>query len=47
MNIDIVGRIRRPVPGETQTNLIVTEGKRVHSEQGGNSHRLAIIACYQ
>ena len=39
MNIDIVGRIRPPIAGEIKTNLIVTEGKRVHAEQGGTSHR--------
>jgi len=39
MNIDIVGRIRPPVPGEGQQNLIVTDGKRVFSQQGGASHR--------
>ena len=45
MNIDIVGRIRPPIPGEVKTNLIVTEGKRVHSEQGGTSHRLVSFRC--
>ena len=39
MNIDIVGRIRPPLPGDVGINLQVTEGKRVHAQQGGNSHR--------
>ena len=43
MNIDTVGRIRPPLSGESPTNLIVTEGKRVHAEQGGTSHRFACL----
>ncbi|XP_076813157.1 uncharacterized protein LOC143459772 [Clavelina lepadiformis] len=43
MNIDTVGRIRPPMPGEVQLPLNVTDGKRVHGQQGGTSHSYQIL----
>nr|XP_018668567.1 coiled-coil domain-containing protein 78-like [Ciona intestinalis] len=43
MNIDIVGRIRPPLPGDVGISLQVTEGKRVHAQQGGNSHSFHLL----
>ena len=40
MNVDIVGRVRPPTPGEVSG--LVYEGNRVMAERGGVGHKLVL-----
>lgn len=43
MNIDSVGKVRAPKPGEGQTTLLITDNTRVHAKQGGVSHNFQLL----